>query len=354
MSKAKEQNRHYYYSTYSSDIYAEAQHNAEDINTRKQDGKYVKSNRHWSLNFLFNTRMAIIAISVIISSILFSSQVNKDPKAGKVQVSRVLAPPHILDIKELQIPSVSNVVTGRIIFTDFLANLKSEKIAKKFSGSNIFYQDLKLKRDRKKFESRDSVLVYLDTKNPEAGNQWLNGYISFINEITINKFIKLAEKKIDGKKDNIAFEVYAINKERESGNNDLINKIKKYTISYKKAIKKGIVNSISAKDIPEEGRFGDLLYLQGSWKLESEIKRLNIILKKQVIDISSQQDELTRLSSVIPNSDNLKSFILERKMDDKDLESQGSKQLVWSVIGGLIGLFFGLIISYPFRRKKAR
>jgi LPS O-antigen subunit length determinant protein (WzzB/FepE family) len=351
-TKKQEESR-YYYSTYSSDIYAEASHSKDDISNRKQDGKHIKDQkRHWSLNLIFNVRMFIIIISVVISSIFFSSQVNDNPEPEIFEIGRILTPPNVFEIKALQIPAVGSIVNKRVIFEDFLSNLKSEKTAKKFTGSGQFHSSLKLKRDRKSFESPDSVLVYIKTKKPEVANQWLDGYIAFVGERTIGRFVKITEQKIDDKKDNIILEIDKIKKEALDGNRDLTNKIKKYVAALKKAKHKGIINSISPQDIPQEDRFGDLLYLQGSWNLEAEITRLKTILEKQIIDTSSQEDELSKLNTISINQDALKAFKVESIQKDKPLNAGQNKQMVWNIIGGLIGLFIGFIISYPFRRKK--
>jgi LPS O-antigen subunit length determinant protein (WzzB/FepE family) len=352
-SDKKQEKSRYYYSTYSSDIYAEAQHSETDVSNRKQDGKHVKSDkRHWSLNLIFNVRMIIIIVSIIISSIFFSAKVNNDPKPENFQISRILTPPNVFDIKALQIPSVGNIVNKRVIFEDFIANLKSDKVAKKFTGSSVFHSSLKIKRDRKSFESPDSVLVYVNTKKPEVANQWLDGFIAFVGEKTINRFIKITEQKVDDKKDKVILEIDKINKEALDGNKDITDKIKKYIFALKKAQRKGIINSINVRDIPKEDRFGDLLYLQGVWNLEAEIARLRVVLEKQVIDTSSQENELKKLNSISINQDDLKSFKLESREKDTNLNPAQNKQFVWNVIGGAIGLFIGLIISYPFRRKK--
>jgi LPS O-antigen subunit length determinant protein (WzzB/FepE family) len=351
--KSKEPNR-YYYSTYASDIYAEAEHSEKDVSARKEDGKHIQSEkRHWSLNVIFNVRMIIIIVAIVISSIFFSSRVNNDPQVENFQVGVVVAPPSVIAIKDLQIPEVGNIVNKRIIFEDFIANIKSAKLAARFSSTINFADKLKIRRDSKSFESVDSVQIYIiGVKQPEAAKQWLSGFLSFAAEKTVNRFIKLSEQKIEDKKDQITLEIDAIYKDAEEGNKELRDKIKRYTTAMKKAQREGIINPIDIADIPEEDRFGDLLYLQGSWKLEAEVERLKTILEKKVVDVSEQQIELKKIIELVPENNNIQAFYLEQVQDVKDLNPAGNRQLVWSIVGAIIGLLFGLIISYPFRRKK--
>ncbi|MBE8232946.1 MAG: hypothetical protein HAW67_04365 [Endozoicomonadaceae bacterium] len=352
MAEKKPANK-FYYSTYSSDIYSEAQHSEKDAHHRKQDGKHVKhQRRHWSLNVLFKTRMIIILVSVVISSIFFSSRVNNTPKPEKFEVGLVIAPPSVFDIKSLQLPSVGSIVNKRVIFEDFIKNVKSEKIAKRFSTSNNYHQQIKIKRGVRFGESVDSLMISMIVKQPEVVKQWLDGFLSFAASQTIASFIKNSEQKIDDKKDEAMLKIDTLYAEAKDENKGLTRKIKRYKKASRLAKSKGIATPIGVDSLPKDKRFGDLLYLQGYWKLDAEIDRLQLILDKQVVDVTSEQQELKDLELLFPSADNLKAFSLEKYLKTKDLNLKNNQQAVWSVIGALIGLMLGLIISFPFRRKK--
>ncbi|MBE8190317.1 MAG: hypothetical protein HAW58_05610 [Candidatus Thioglobus sp.] len=353
MTEKKVANK-FYYSTYSSDIYSEAQHSDQDSQQRKQDGRHIKhEKRHWSLNILFNTRMIIILVSVIISSLFFSSQVNNNPKSEIFEIGLVIAPPSVFDIKSLQLASVGSIVNKRIIFEDFVKNVKSEKVARRFSTNNNYHQEIEIKRGVRFGESVDSLMISMSIKQPEVAKQWLDGFLAFAASQTISSFIKNAEQKIDDKKDEIILKIDTMYAEAKDEDKGLIRKIKRYTKSSVLAKSKGISLPIGIESLPKDKRFGDLLYLQGYWRLDAEVERMQLILDKQVVDASSEQQELKDLELLFPNADDIKAFSLENYLDTKNLNAQGNKQVVWNVIGALIGLILGFIISYPFRRKKA-
>lgn len=347
----------FYYSTYSSDIYSEAQHGEKDMHERKQDGKYIKGERrHWSLNILFNTRMLIIVPTMIISSIFFSSQVNNSPKAENFEVGLVISPPAVFDIKSLQLPSVNSFVNKRLIFEDFIKNVKSEKIAKRFSSENNnkqhYHQQIKIKRGIRFGESVDSLMISMTVKQPEIVKKWLDGFLSFAAGQTIKSFIKNTERKIEDKKDEIQTKIDTLYAESKDENKGYTRKISIYKKASKLANSKGIAQPIKVSSLPKEKRFGDLLYLQGYWRLDAEIERLRLILDKQVVDVESEQQELKDLAALFPNADNLKAFAVEKHLKNKSINSQQHQQAVWNIIGALIGLMLGFIISFPFRRKK--
>ena len=353
MSESKEPNK-FYYSTYSSDIYAEAQHGNKDSVERKEDGKYIKSSkRHWSLNIILNTRLIIIIVSVVIGATVFSSVANNDPAPERFQVAQVIAPPSIFDIRELQIPSIGSVVNKRVIFENFIANLKSTKVAKRFTDDNGFHSKLLIKRDSKSFESTDSIKISVISKKPVIATQWLKGFLAFSASQTIADFVNKTERKIDDQRDKISLEIDEVYRENSEDNRVLEDKIKRFNSAIQKAKRKGVINAISVNDIPEEQRFGDLLYLRGYWILEADLKKLKISIKRQQVDVSEHQKELKKLGRLLPNTDNLKAFYLEKDLGTVDLNSKASKQLVWNIMGGILGLVLGLIISFPFRRKKS-
>ncbi len=71
--------------------------------------------------------------------------------------------------------------------------------------------------------------------------------------------------------------------------------------------------------------------------------------------MDSEQQELQDLEGVLPNSDDIKVFSLERVLKIEDLNLTKDKQVVcWGIVGGFIGLMLGMIISRPFKRKKIK
>ncbi|MBW5288687.1 hypothetical protein [Abyssogena phaseoliformis symbiont] len=74
---------------------------------------------------------------------------------------------------------VGSFVDKRVIFEDFIKNIKSERMAKRFSNDNQFYPKLKIKRRARIGEDTDSVMVSIDIKKPEITKQRLDGFLSF-------------------------------------------------------------------------------------------------------------------------------------------------------------------------------
>lgn len=354
MTNTKKRNK-FYYSTYSNDIYSEAHQAKDDVASRErlEDGKHIKDDkRHWLIELLLNVRLIIVVASIVVSSVFFSNYANNEPTTERYKISRIVAPPSVFEIKSLQIPAIGNVVNKRKIFRAFIDNVKSDRLAERFSGSNELHKKLYFKKGIKFGETQDSVKISLEVKKLGIANQWLSGFLVFAAEQTINEYIKKVNHKVDDRKDKIKIEIDDLYAEQKLGNQDSEHKIERFKEASKIAKEKGITNSVDVESIPEKDRFGDLLYLQGYWKLDAEVKRLDLYIKKQSVDISSQQKELRSLEKLYPKVKSIQAFYLEKDSKIENLNSDDNRQTVWSVIGAGIGLIFGLIVSYPFRRKK--
>jgi hypothetical protein len=351
-TKDKKANK-FYYSTYSNDIYAISEHQEKHSSHRKDEGKYIKRNKkHWSLNILFNVRNIVVVASIVLGSGLFASMISNEPKNHTFQVGMVIAPPGVFFIKGLQIPEAGSIVNKRVIFEALIKTIKDKKNADLFTDSQKYYSNIKIKRGIQVGETVDSLRLTLEMQKPDLAQQWVRGYLAFSARNTINRFIRNSQKKIDDKKDQIRLKIDNAYKQVKDENKAILKKISRYRQAIKKAKALGIVKLASVESIPKNKRSEDSLYLQGYWGLENEVSRLELIFDKQLVNVDREQQELKDLEGLYPKFENLSAFSLEKNLELKNLNPAGSRQLVWSVIGAVIGLIFGLIASYPFRRKK--
>ncbi len=307
--------------------------------------------KKWLIKFLSNKRLVIIIICVIIGSVFAANKINNDPQELIYKISRVVAPPSIFDIKELQVSEIGQAVNKRALFEEFIDNIKSEKLKNQFKSDEEFNKDIIIKRGRKIGETTSSVQISLAVKKPEAASKWLDGFIDFVARKTIEKKVEDVMQKIDDKKDEVMLKIDDIHAEASSGSKTIEIKIKKYEKAAQRAKALGVMESTSVDSLPMDKRIGDLLYLQGYWKLDAEVRRLKAITKRQIVDTNDEQEQLKYLDALAPDMDNIKVFYLEKIAKNKVLNAYESKQTVWSIFGGFIGFLVGMIISIPFKRK---
>lgn len=352
-NKHQQHKNRYYYSTYSSEIYAQNEHNLDEIQERQDLARKANlATRNWVMNIIFNLKVLIIIASTIAFAFILAPKQDANVPDPIYQIGKVLAPADVNDIDALQIPEISFVVNKRKLFNEFLANLNSPQNARKFGDESKFFSALRMSSDSKKYNTVDSVLVSLDeVSDPEAANRWLGAYLTYASDLAVDYFVKQAQRKLDDKKDELSIEINNIARKVESANQELVEQINRHKDALAKAKNRGIVESIRVNDLPAAERFGDLLYLQGSWKLEEQLEKYQRQLNTRVISASKEQEQLKKLLGIGINAQTVRAFAIESIPEVVNLTPEAIKPGDWSVPGAFIGFFLGYIISLFLRRK---
>ncbi len=352
-NKHQQNKNRYYYSTYSNEIYAQNEHNLEEIKERQDLAENANlATRNWAMNAIFNLRIIIIIASTVAFAFILAPRQDANVPDPIYQIGKVLVPADVNDIDALQIPEISFVVNKRKLFNEFLANVSSPQNARKFGDESKFFSTLRISSDSKKYNTVDSVLISLDEVNdPEVANRWFGAYLTYASDQAVDYFVKQAQRKLDDKKDELSVEINNIARKVELANQELVNQIKRHKNALTQAKNRGIVESISVNDLPIAERFGDLLYLQGSWKLEEKLEKYQRQLNTQVVSVTKEQEQLKQLLSLGINAQTVRAFAIESIPEVINLTPEAMKPMGWSVLGAFMGFFIGYIISLFLRRK---
>lgn len=359
----KKQQPKHYYSTYFNEIYQQKDYDTDadyylsltDKHNNQPDynAEYT-NNSKYKPKPAFGVRASIIIIAAIIGSLFFGSQGNKEAVPENFSIDLVISPANIFDIQSLQIPAVGYKVNNKALFMDLLKKIKSTQFAQQFADSALYHPLLKIRRGIEIGERPESAQLSFETANPEGAQQWLNGFLTFAQQAVLNNYVDAADAKISDIRNKVQLEIDKVYQQANLESQTTKDKIARYQKAVKKAKAKGIINRVSAQSIPKEQRFGDLLYLQGYWKLEAQIKYFKLTLSRQSVDIESQELVLNEIKDLNPKINQLKAFAIEQVLKVKDLTDYNRQQSVWSFLGTVIGAIFGWILSYLFRRIKLK
>lgn len=350
----------YYYSTYIDLIYQQKNYDfdsnyyqtLEGKNNSKTDDSKVSDKLWWEL--VINIRVLIIVLSAIIFSLLFGAQNNQADIPDRFLIDVVVGPPNAFDIQGLQISKLSNKVNSQEMFTAFMKNINSEQFSQQLANSALYYPLLKIRRGIEVGERDESALISIEAEKPEEAQQWLSSFLTFTQQSVLTNYIDEVKSKLSDTRDKIQLEIDKIYQEASLESQAAKNKIARYEKAAKKAKEKGIINKVLAKNLTQEQHLDDLLYLQGYWRLEAQVKYLKFVLSRQIVDIASEQQTLSNIRNLIPSINRLKVFNFERELSVTDLTDRDSQQSVWSSVGAVFGAILGWILSRLFRRVRLK
>lgn len=296
-----------------------------------------------------------------------------------------LLPPHQQDVQQLLVNIKDSDREGieryspENVFQNFLTNLASRGLRRKFFDDNEllnhyladsagagnqatevfeekFNKDIIIKAEK---QNPVYVEVGLSLVDPEKAAEWINGYISFVNDVTVNQLYNAVTADIDAEKEIIRLKLSSMLKTAEHQKQDQLTKLREGL-----QIAKGIgLDEVSVSRAESDEHVSEIaistaqmpLYTRGARALEEEIAALESRKSNEpyIQGYRELQERLLFLEGISLNRQSLSSVAVDVAADIPFKPVKPRKVYVL-LVAALLGIFLGIIVASLLERRSVK
>ena len=285
----------------------------------------------------------------------------------------IILPPERADIRSLNIKGSGYSMTPEGVFEEFIKNLKSRVLQKKFITNYGLMEILAPERtpemmDVEIYESFANMFIFADgepasisieLQNPDVAAQWVNDYVKFMETETILRLLADVRNTITKQIVDIDYIMRSKRQMAKQRREDRIFKLEEASII---ADKLGIKDWVDATSIIDNKHLtitttNTPVYLRGTKALKAEIS----ILKNRLSDdpfisgLRDLQEKLALLRSIKIEVKGLHAVNIDQEAYPPTNRIRPKRRVIASigtVVGLFLGIFLAFFVSYVQKRKE--